>query len=177
MEQLVEQRAGAAQLRGQVVRVLHLTQHLRLSDDERVQAGRDAKQMTNRFGPHLGVEMRRQLARGHAMKLGDEPLDGGARAFHVFASDVQLHSVAGGHNGGLAVRWRACQGGQRAVHTTGREVEPLTQLHRRRAMTYANEQYLHVFFSRGPLAPLHAASLAGPLRPAPLAAFKNCGCS
>ena len=59
--------------------------------------------MTSGVLPDLGVEMRRQLGRGYAVKFGDEPLDGRLRAFHVFASDVQLDAIARRDDGGFTV--------------------------------------------------------------------------
>ena len=64
MKQLVQQRAGAAHLRGDAERVLHLPEYLRLAHDERVEARRDAVQMRDGVLPGLRVEVRRQLVAG-----------------------------------------------------------------------------------------------------------------
>ena len=64
VKQLVEQRAGGAELRGDVVRLFHLAEHLRLAHDERVQAGGHAEQVTDRVLSRLRVQVRRQLFDG-----------------------------------------------------------------------------------------------------------------
>ena len=48
VEQLAEQRPGAAALGGRLERVLHLAEDLRLADDQRIEAGGDAEQMRDR---------------------------------------------------------------------------------------------------------------------------------
>ncbi len=49
MEQAIEQRARAVLLGGDGVGVFHLSEDLRLADDERVEAGGDAEQLPHRL--------------------------------------------------------------------------------------------------------------------------------
>ena len=60
VKQLAQQRPGAVPLGRGLERVLHLAEDLRLADDQRVEAGRDAEQVPRR----LGVVVARRGAAG-----------------------------------------------------------------------------------------------------------------
>jgi hypothetical protein len=64
VECFAEERAGAAAFGRRLVRILHLTQDLRLTEHERVEPGGDAEQMVRSRSVFMGEQMRqKRLAR------------------------------------------------------------------------------------------------------------------
>src|SRR5688572_15670894 len=91
----------------------------------------------------LRVEVRRKLIAGDAVKLRQKLLNGRARRFRVVASHVQLDAIARRDDRGFVMHAGSGQRGQRAIDTTGREVEPLSKLDRCGAMADADQKQLH----------------------------------
>ena len=60
-------RAGEAEVARRGVGRLHLTEDLRLADDQRVEAGGDAEEMARRVDAAVAVEVRRQPRRVEAV--------------------------------------------------------------------------------------------------------------
>jgi hypothetical protein len=63
MEHAVEDRPDGLRLGCRRVRVLHLAENLRLADDQRIEAGRDAEQVARRLQIAEFVHMWRDVAR------------------------------------------------------------------------------------------------------------------
>src|SRR6185369_2599893 len=132
-EEAVGHRAGRLGAAGLGVRVLYLPEDLRLADDERVEAGGDAKQVVGGLLAAVDDDVRRQPLPGDAVELADEAAEGVGRRLALGAG-VDLRAVASRQHdhfvGDLALGDR----GQRRLHALPGEVDALPQLNRRRAV-------------------------------------------
>jgi hypothetical protein len=143
VEQLVEQGTCASQLRRDAEGFLDLSENLRLAHDQRIEAGSHTVQMRHGFLAGLRIDVRRELFARNAVKLRQEVLNGSARGVGVVACHVQLDPIARRDDGGFVMRPCPGQRGQRAIDTTGREVEPFSKLDRGGAMADADQEQLH----------------------------------
>ena len=118
------------------MRVLHLAENLRLADDQRVEAGGDAKQVPRGFEVGELVDVRRaETARSMPWNSLKNVASSARAAVDVVARDVQLGAVAGRDHRHFAGRTAGRERPQRAFEAARLEVEPLAQLDRRGAMT------------------------------------------
>ncbi len=90
----VQDRPERGRGRGILVGRLHLAQDLRLTEDHRVEAGRDPEDVADRVLPLEPIEVRQDLGGGAAVVLRNESGDGigGPR---ILPASVDLHPVAG----------------------------------------------------------------------------------
>ncbi len=104
----LEELAHAAVRLRRLERVLHLTENLRLADDERIEGRGDAEEVTDGVLLDVRAEVARDAGRAALFRvLGDDPLDV-ARGRHAvrlgvaLGDRVDLGSVAGRHAERLA---------------------------------------------------------------------------
>ena len=116
---------------GDGVRFLDLPENLRLADDERIEAGGDAKQVSRRFEVGHVVDVRRHRRLVDRVELADEAHQVRQRRGHVVAGDVHFRAVAGGEHDRLARRAARRERLQRAVDAAHLEIEALAQFDRR----------------------------------------------
>jgi hypothetical protein len=95
VERLAQERSGAAALGGCLERVLHLTQDLRFTEHQRVQAGGDAEQMVRSRGVFMGKQMRQKRLARELVVLAEKNEQLLARTSGIGTCDVDLRSVAG----------------------------------------------------------------------------------
>jgi len=124
------------------MRFFDLAENLRFADDERIEAGSDAEQVTGRIEIDQVVHVRDDLAALHAVKLTDERLQIRPRDPHVVAGGVQFRAVAGGEDDGLVGRSASGQRFECGLEAS-LEVDALAQVHWRGPMTEADEQEVH----------------------------------
>ena len=89
---------------GRRVRVLHLTENLRLADHERVEARRHAEEMPRGLEIDEIVEVRQQRRLFDAVKLRDEAPELASRGLNVVADSVDFGPVARRDDGCFAGR-------------------------------------------------------------------------
>ena len=106
VEQAIEQRSGGVGVPGGAVRLFHLAEHLGFAHDERVEPGRDAKQVAGRFEIGDLVDVRLDRRHLDAVKRADKRHQVGSRRRDVLAGDVQLGPVARREHRYLAARAR-----------------------------------------------------------------------
>jgi hypothetical protein len=117
-------------LAGDRMSLFDLSEHLRLADDQRVEAGGDAEQVIGRVGAAVDHDVRRQRVPGHAVVFADEAP---ARFGGVvgLGAGVDFRAVAGGQDHGLAGDLAGRQRRHRRVEAAAREIHPFAQLDRR----------------------------------------------
>ena len=143
MKQPAEHRSDGPGGRGGRVGVFDLAENLRLANDQRVEAGGDAKQVLRRLEVRKVVDVFRESGSIDAVKVAEEGRQVGARGVGVLAGDVQLGPVAGGDHRYFAGRTAGRERPQRAFEAARLEVELLAQLHGRGAVTDADYEELH----------------------------------
>ena len=134
VEEAVEQRPGGFSLSRRAVRLLHLSENLRLADDERVEAGGDAEQVTRGFEIGDVVHMRLDQGRIDVVERADERHQLGFRRRHVFAREIQLGAVAGREDRDFSrapARFARRERSQRKLDAARLEIDALAQLDRR----------------------------------------------
>ena len=142
VKQPVEHGADRLRAGGEGVGFFHLAEDLRLADDQRIEAGGHAEQMTGGVEIDQVVNMRGELAAIDAVKLADEGAEIGARRPDVFARRIDFGAIAGGEHDRLVGRAPGGQRPQRRLHAS-LEVDPLTQVDGRGAVTEAHNDYVH----------------------------------
>ena len=143
VKEAVEDRPDHLHLGRDGVGFLHLAEDLRLADDERVEARRDAEEVTR--GVEVGdvVDVGRDLRRVDAVELADERHQIAPRGGEIVARRVHLGAVAGRQHHGLPRRPARRQRAERLVHAARVEVDPLAQLDRRGPMADSDEKQMH----------------------------------
>ena len=137
VEEAVEQRSGGFRLARGAVGFFHLTENLRFADDERVEAGGDAKQMPRGFQIGDVVHVRLDGGGVHVVERADERHEFGFRRRHVVARHVELGAVAGREHGDFAAGAARVAGGERAereLDAARLEVDAFADFNRRGAV-------------------------------------------
>ena len=151
VEQAVEQRSGGFGLPGGAVRFFDLAENLRLADDQRIEAGRDAEQVAGRFEVGDLVDVRLERRSVHAVKRADERDQLGSCRRDVVARDVELGAIARREHRHLAGRGALRRAGreraQRVLEAARLEIDALAQLDRRGPMADSDEQEVHLGFT------------------------------
>ena len=139
MEEPIEDRADDLHVVGDGVRLFHLTENLRLADDQRIEAGGDPEEMSR--GVEVGdvVDVRRDRRTIDAVELADEAHQIRARRRHIVAGDVQLGAIAGRQHDRLARRAARGERRQRAGEPVHVKIDPLAQLDRRGLVTDSHQ--------------------------------------
>ncbi len=142
MKEPVQHGAGVVLLAGDRVGGLHLSQDLRLSDDERIQTGGDAEQVPRRVGTAVDVEMCLHIGRRHAVVLGKKARHLLDRVV-VIRGGVDLGPVARRQDGHFANGVARCQARQGGLEAVAGEVDPFAQLDRRGLVIHADGEEAH----------------------------------
>ena len=129
VEQTVRQRAGVFEIVCGGVSVLDLTENLRLADDQGIESGGDAKQVTRRVRAAVDEQVRRHRVVAEAVILAHEPAEEALGPLRV-GHRVDLRAVARGQHDQLAAEPAFRERAQRTVHPLPREVDALAQLYR-----------------------------------------------
>ena len=143
MEQAMRHRAGELQLARGCVGRLDLTKNLRLADDERVEAGRDAEEMPRRVDAAVAVQVLGETRRVDFVVVAKEAPEGVAGGIG-FADGVDLGAIAGRENDSFLAPAVRAEGVQRRVESAPSEINGFAQLYGRRTMAEANSKKPHV---------------------------------
>ncbi len=143
VKQAVQQRADRLRVRRGGVRVLHLPENLRFTDDERVEPAGHAEEMTRGVEAVDVVDVRREIRCLHPVELGEEGDEIGARRRRVVAGDVQLGAIAGRDDDRFAGGSALGDGAKRLGDASHLEIHTLPQIDGRRPMTDSDEQQIH----------------------------------
>ena len=146
VEQAVEQRTGGFGVLGGAVRLFDLAENLRFADDQRVESGRDAKEMAGRLDVRHFIEVRLDGRHFDAVERADERHQLGTRRRDILAGDVQLGAIARREHRHLAAgapRSARRERPQRVLEAPGVEIDALAQLDGRGAMTDSDEEQMH----------------------------------
>ena len=149
VEQLVQQRADGLQGRGHAVGVLDLAHDLRLPDHQRVEPAGDAEQVAGGLGVVLLVDVRLQFVGRQLVVLAQEAQQVVGGRLRVVAGDVHLGAVARRHHHRLLRAGTLGEGREGLVEPAAREVDPLAQCDRGRAVADAEQEQVHVSRSCG----------------------------
>ena len=121
---------------------LDLTEDLRLSDDERIEAGGDAEEMARRVDAAMAVEVLGQPRRVEAMIVAEEAAERLGGRVRI-ADRVDLGAVARREHDRLGADAARGERVERRVEARPSEVDGFAQLHGRRAMAEANCEKAH----------------------------------
>jgi hypothetical protein len=142
VEQAVRERAGMFDARRGGKGVFHLSQDLRLADDERIQSGGNTEQVPRGFAAAQHEYVGGHAVPGQGVVLGDEAradVGGGV----AVRRGVNLRAVAGGHDHRLARHLAVDERLERRVEPRAREIDGFPQLDRRGPMADADRHELH----------------------------------
>src|SRR5262249_43767533 len=112
---------------------------LRLTDDHRVEAGRDTEQMPDRLAVAMRVHALAELLVAHAVGLGDERRQRGRYGVAVAAAGDDLDTIAGGDDHALLHARLGDEPTQRGLETAVLEGDPFSHLDRRRVVAEPDE--------------------------------------
>ncbi len=138
LEQAVQQRTGRARLLRRAVRVLELSEDLRLAEDQRVEPGGDRERVTHGVRPLDAV----QAVREHpvAAGLGDQP---GGERLGAGADAVEFGAVAGRDDQALGKSGQRAERSERARQPLGIEHDALAHFDRRGAVVQSEDEEGH----------------------------------
>ena len=139
MEQAIEQRADDVRGASDRVGVFDLTKDLRLADDQRIETGCDAEEMSGDIEIREMVDMRLERLAIEAVELGDEVHRRGPSALQLVAHSVQFRAVAGRENHRFAQRGLRRQCPESGLEPAGLKVDAFTQLDRRGSMADSDQ--------------------------------------
>jgi hypothetical protein len=132
-------RSGRVKIPRRGVGGLHLPEDLRLADDERIEAGRHAKQMPRRVDAAMDVQMIVEHGRRDVVVVAEEPRQRAGRRVRL-ADGVDLRAIAGREHDRFRDNPRGRDRGHRALNAVAREVDGLPQLDGRRPVTEASDK-------------------------------------
>src|SRR5438876_10557784 len=143
MKEAIEHGADDLRFSCRGVCFLHLTEKLRFADDERVEAGCDAKQVAGAVEIGEVIEMRRKIAGVKSVEISQKGGEIRLRAGEILVRRIHLGAVARRHDHRLA-----CEGACRnrlecAIDAARLKVDTLAQLDRRGAMADSDEKEVH----------------------------------
>jgi hypothetical protein len=144
VKQLAEQWPSTPSLSGGLKRLFDLSEDLRLSDDERVEAGGDPEQVTRHRCIVVCEDMRLEGSARHVVVVAEEGQHFVARVREVSRCDIDLRSVAGREDDGLSGHRSRGKGFDRGAEVAARKIETLPQVDWRRPVAHAEEEEMHL---------------------------------
>lgn len=143
-EDVAQHRPDAALVRRRLERVLHLAENLGFADDQGIEPGRDAKQVSDRGAVFQREQVRLKCLPRHVMVVAEKrhqlvPRQGGIGARHV-----NFRSVARGEHHGLGHRRARGNRLHRGAKVPAGEIQTLPQVDGRRPVAYAEKEEIHV---------------------------------
>jgi hypothetical protein len=149
LEHAVQEPAGTAVLKGDIVGLLELTEDLGFAEHHGVESSGDSEEVFDALGFGAGVDFGAEGFRGPAM-FGEEPAEGGEQlGFWVVRGHIQFDTVAGGQDDAFENESGGSELGQGGRDLVIGEGEALAQLDGRGAVAEAGDEDGHVFTTGG----------------------------
>jgi hypothetical protein len=143
VKQPVQHRADRLRLGRRGVRLLDLSEDLRLADDERVEPAGHAEQVPRGVEIDELMHVRRDFGCRHPVEVADEPRHVVTRPLRVFADGVDLRAVARRDDHRFARRSALGERDEGLAHAAHVEVDALAQFDRSGPMADSDEDQLH----------------------------------